>query len=160
MNTLKHFLGFVELAAALKFLSNSDLVWQWNVISRELFLAAWALLFVLAGLYLFGAFDLARRALALGEAEGGGARRPLGRVRKIGALLSLVFAVYCLLGMRGRELDPVMTAIAPPYSGGRLFPAWHVTPGQWRIVTDDYDRALEIARSDDKLLLVNFTGHT
>ena len=145
MNTLKHFLAFVELAAALKFLSNSDLVWKWNLISRELFLAAWALLFVLAGLYLFGVF---------------GARRPLGLVRKAGALLSLAFAVYCLLGMRGRDLDRVMTAIAPPYSGGRLFPEWYVTPGKWRIVTDDYDRALEIARGDDKLLLVNFTGHT
>lgn len=148
MNTLKHWLGFVELAAALKFLSNSDLVWRWNVISRELFLVLWALFFALAGLYLLGLFSKrAQRARA-------------GRVRLGGALLSLAFAGYCLFGLRGRELDWVMTAMLPPYSGGRFFPQWYVPDGQWKIVTDDYDRALALARNDDKLLLVNFTGHT
>ena len=41
MNMLKVFLGFVELAAALKFLSNADLVWGWGFLSRELFLVLW-----------------------------------------------------------------------------------------------------------------------
>lgn len=146
MNTLKHFLGFVELAAALKFFSNSDIQWRWNVLSRELFLAAWALVFALAGIYLLGFFHRPRERV--------------GRLRAGGAALSLVFAVYCFVGMLGRPLDYVMTAIAPPYSGGALFPQWYRPPGEWTIVLDDYDQALQVARADEKLLLVNFTGLT
>jgi len=50
--------------------------------------------------------------------------------------------------------------MAPPYSGGRFFPEWYTPPGQWKIVEDDYERAETVAKADDKLLLVNFTGHT
>ena len=148
MNTLKHFLGFVELAAALKFFSNSDLVWGWNLISREFFLVVWAVLFVIAALYLFGVLRF------------GGPKQKIGGGRVVGGLLSLAFAAYCGFASTGRDLDKVMTAIAPPYSGGRFFPKLYIPEGEWQIVKDDYDAAIEIARNDDKLLLVNFTGHT
>ena len=146
MNTVKVFLGFVELAAALKFFSNSDLVWQWQLFSRELFLLLWALIFVAAGLYLLGVF--ARRA-----------ERP-GLRRLTSGALSLLFALYCLWGMSGKKLDFVMTAIAPNYSGGKLGWSWYSPGGSWTIVKDDYDAALAQAAREDKLLLINFTGFT
>jgi thiol:disulfide interchange protein len=146
MNTLKVTLGFLELAAAFKFLSNADLVWEWRVFSRELFLLLWALLFAAAALYLF--------LLAEGKRA-----RPAGG-RSLAGLALLALAAYCLYGMRGRDLDRVMTAIIPNYSGGRFMPEWWITGARHTIVIDDYDAAVARAKQEDKLLLVNFTGIT
>lgn len=145
MNTLKVFMGFVELAAALKFLSNTDLVWGWEILSRELFLLLWGVLFVAAGLFLFGVFARGTK---------------IGGKRAAGALASLVFAGYCFFGMSGKPLDFVMTAIAPPYSGGRLGWQWYDIGETWTIVVDDYDAAVAQAKAEQRLLLINFTGHT
>ncbi|MDC0224274.1 protein-disulfide reductase DsbD family protein, partial [Deltaproteobacteria bacterium] len=51
---LKIILGLLELAAAFKFFSNSDLVWQLGVIDRDFVLAAWAILCMVAALFLLG----------------------------------------------------------------------------------------------------------
>lgn len=152
MNTLKVFLGFVELAAALKFLSNADVVWGWGIISREVFLIAWVAIFVGAGIYLF--VRATRSTDAAGE-------RQVNRKLVSGGVLSMAFALYCAWGVPGNDMDEfVMTAMLPPYShapvveffGGTVAEDAHV------VVLDDYPRALEVARTQDKLLLVNFTG--
>jgi len=59
MVSFKIILGFLELAAALKFISNADLVFGWKILSREFFLSIWAALFIGASLYLFGFFYFA-----------------------------------------------------------------------------------------------------
>ncbi|MCS6965344.1 MAG: protein-disulfide reductase DsbD family protein, partial [Candidatus Kapabacteria bacterium] len=58
MNNIKVVMGFLEIAAAVKFLSNADLVWGWGILSRELFLASWVICGVLITLYVLGAFRL------------------------------------------------------------------------------------------------------
>ena len=64
-NAVKVTLGFVELAAALKFLSNADLVWGWNLLSRTLVIALWIVIFFLAGRWLSrGATRLSRWSIA------------------------------------------------------------------------------------------------
>jgi thiol:disulfide interchange protein DsbD len=146
MNTLKVTLGFIELAAAFKFLSNADLVWKWDVFSRELFLLAWAVIFVGAAAYLLF--------------FAGGKRAKLSGGRAIAGAALLLLALYSLYGMSGREMDRIMTAIIPNYSGGLLMPEWWVTGARHKIVVDDYDAAVQVARAEKKLLLVNFTGHT
>ncbi|HEX6881798.1 MAG TPA: protein-disulfide reductase DsbD domain-containing protein [Planctomycetota bacterium] len=145
MNTVKVFMGFVELAAALKFFSNSDLVWNWQLLSRELFLLLWGVIFVAAALFLFGVFTRGARP---------------GPRRLVSAGLTLLLALWCFWGMSGRKLDFVMTAIAPNYSGGRLGWEWYTPGGTWPIVKDDYDAARARAAAEGKLLLVNFTGFT
>ncbi|MFQ5507477.1 MAG: protein-disulfide reductase DsbD family protein [Planctomycetota bacterium] len=74
MNTLKVFLGFVELAAALKFLSNAEYAWQLYILPIPLFLGLWALIFVGAGIYLFGVFRSAEQRM-----------QPIGSVRRAAA---------------------------------------------------------------------------
>ncbi len=148
MNTLKMTLGFVEIAAAIKFLSNTDLGWDWNVISREMFLASWVVIFVITGLFLFGIIRIKGPAGAIGG------------IRRSFAVLFLAFAAYCGWGLAGNSMDKVMNTMAPPYSGGRLFPELFEFGGDWLIVKDDYDKAMEQARADNKLVMVNFTGHT
>ena len=54
LNTVKVFLGFLELALAFKFLSNADLVMQGHYLERELFIAIWIGIFLVLALYLFG----------------------------------------------------------------------------------------------------------
>ena len=150
MNTLKVTLGFVEVAAALKFISNADLVWGWNILSRELFLLLWAGIFAAAALYLFGIIRLK---------SGGGEVSPLQLSFGLGLLM---LALYCAYGAQGRRMDPVMTAIIPPYSHDYVGPA--IAGGATKkskgheIVKDDFDGAVAVALKDEKLLLLNFTG--
>lgn len=152
MDTLKVSLGFVELAAALKFFSNVDLVWGWGFLSRELFLLLWALIFVLAGAYLMGWIRV----------KGHGGETTAGRM--LGATFFLLFGAYCWHGYKGNEMDSIMTAIIPPYSsatGGGS--DGHAAVQQERgheIVVDDLEGAREAALAQSKPVLINFTGFT
>ena len=154
MHVLKVTLGFVEVAAALKFLSNVDLVWGWGWLSRELFLFLWLGIFLAASAYLFGLVRL--------KDEGS---HEIGPRRMVAALGFFLFSIYCGYGAFGNTLDPVMTALAPPYSNrthataiGRA----DATAAQRgpTIVKDDYLGALALAQREKKGLLVNFTGFT
>lgn len=145
MNTLKVFLGFVEIAAALKFISNADLVWNWGILSWEIFLGATALIFVGAAIYLSG-------VLQRGEFK-----PKVGPVRLFGAVASLAFAAYMGFGFMGGKMDSVTVSLAPPYHSSWGFGVQHPIH---TIVKDDWELAIETAISEDKLLLVNFTGVT
>ena len=148
MNTLKVFLGFVELAAALKFLSTADLAWEWGFLSKEVFLILWAGIFGVAAMYLFGKINLK------GEESG-----VISPGRMIAATTTFLFAVYCAFLTMGFKMDPLLTAFAPPYStaqGQSSEVSDHEEP--WSMVVDDWEGALARARSEEKLLLVNFTG--
>ncbi len=157
MHTLKVWLGFVEVAAALKFLSNADLVWGWGLLSRELFLWLWAGIFFAAAAYLF-AWIRTRDEYG---AEDAATISPKRMVWGVGTFL---FAVYCMYGALGHSVDPIMTALAPNYStaiaGSGSTGGTATTAKGHVIVKDDYDAALARASSEGKLLLVNFTGFT
>lgn len=147
MNTVKVTLGFVELAAALKFFSNTDLVWHWGWLSRELFLTLWMGIFAVAGLYLFGLIHVKT------------APAPISPGRMLVGLCSVLFALYCWNGSTGSALDPVLTAIIPNYSNRPTGDAGEGAP-KHAIVVDEYAAAREQARSQGKLVLLNFTGYT
>jgi cytochrome c biogenesis protein CcdA/DsbC/DsbD-like thiol-disulfide interchange protein len=146
MNTLKFSLGFVELAAALKFLSNVDVDRGLQVVSREFFLVVWGVIALVMGAYLLGAGRL------LGRPAG------TGGLRRLFGTLAVLFGLFCFWGLPGRKMGEVMSAFLPPYSGGRLFPQWYDPGSDWQIVTNDYDAARALAQEQKKLLLVNFTG--
>ncbi|MEZ5963723.1 MAG: protein-disulfide reductase DsbD family protein [Planctomycetota bacterium] len=152
MNTLKVFFGFVELAAALKFVSNADLVWQWQSLPREVFLWLWAALFGVAALYLLGIVKL--------KGEDGS----IGPGRLVSGLGTMMFAAYCVFGALGNPLDFVMTAFAPNYSvtvgGGAGGGGGAKLHAQHEVIADDHTRALQVAKEQGKLLFINFTGFT
>ena len=54
LNTVKVSFGFIELALAMKFLSNVDLAYHWRLLDRDIFLIIWIVIFALLGLYLLG----------------------------------------------------------------------------------------------------------
>jgi thiol:disulfide interchange protein len=151
MNTLKVTLGFVELAAALKFLSNADLAYGWFVLPRELFLVLWLGIFAIAALYLFGMIRY--------HGDSG----DIGAGRLLSGTFFFLLALYCGFGALGYKLDVVMTAIVPPYAtpriAGREESSGETASKDHEIVKDDFEAALAKARAQGKLLLVNFTGH-
>ena len=142
MDTLKVFLGFVEVAASLKFFSNADIVWGWQILSREAFLILWVVIFLAAGIYLIR-----------------GARGPK---QALAGVLVLALSGYSAYGVPGKELDKIMTAIIPPYSSESLLKTFGGSTeiARHAIVKDDYDGALARASAEDKLVLINFTGFT
>ena len=88
MNTLKVVLGFIELALAIKFLSNADLVAHWGILKREIFIGIWILIFVVMIAYLFGLFRFPHEAK----------KQSLGTGRILLAVVSLSFVVYLVPG--------------------------------------------------------------
>ena len=51
LNAVKVVLGFIELAFALKFISIADQAYHWGILDREIYLAAWIVIFTLLGFY-------------------------------------------------------------------------------------------------------------
>ena len=168
MNTLKVFMGFVELAAALKFFSNADIALQAGWLPREVFLMMWAAIGLAAAMYLFGRINLK------GESPDG----EIGPGRLCGGLVTLIGSAYCFMGVLGYHLDEtIMSAMAPPPSysrglvethkaevvssaGSLALPAGVNRQAGSLVVLDDYDLALKVARERGLGVLVNFTGHT
>lgn len=59
LNSIKVVLGFIMLAFSLKFMVTVDSVYSLGIISRDVFLAIWIVLFSLLGLYLMGKIKFA-----------------------------------------------------------------------------------------------------
>jgi thiol:disulfide interchange protein DsbD len=152
METLKVSLGFVELAAALKFVSMVDFAFGWQALPRELFLLLWTAIFGLWALFLFGVL---RKA-------GSGPNEGVAGGRMAAGMFVTLLATYFLFGALGNKLDAVMTGFIPGYSNSLVSKAdgkaGKKQLGEHVIVYDDMARAIEVAKADDKLLLYNFTG--
>ena len=155
MNTLKVTLGFVELAAAFKFFSNVDVAMQLGLLPDELLLVLWVVMFVLTSAYLFGLMK-----------KKGAAAPKIGAGRGVFGVGFLALAVYFGTLFFGQPRDTIMVAFLPGYSNGWLGES--MAPyGDRPYETDKedtepgaYARALAMAESSEKLLLVNFTGFT
>jgi thiol:disulfide interchange protein len=142
--TMKGALGFVELAAALKFLSNADLVEGWGVFTRQVVVALWAVIAAILAAYLFGI----RRARPFARRSG-----PWHPFAGTAALGAMVFVGFGLTGARLGELEsflpPAGRAATGVASGSEL--SW---------VLNDLDGGLATARDQRKLVLIDFTGYT
>jgi thiol:disulfide interchange protein DsbD len=145
MARVKVVMGFIVLAAMLKFLASVDQVLQWNVITRERFLAAWIVLFTMAGLYLLGFLRL----------EGISKDETMGPGRLLTGMVFLIFAISLLPGMSGAKLGE-LDAYIPVASGGA-----GGAGGESGLVwmENQYREALDRARREGKLVFVNFTGY-
>jgi thiol:disulfide interchange protein DsbD len=142
---VKVVMGFVILAASLKYLSSVDQVLAWGFLTRERFLAAWIVLFGMAGLYLLGFVRL----------EGVKADENMGLGRLLTGMAFLIFAVSLWPGMSGGKLglfDAYVPAAAESAAGASSTdgPVW---------IKDRYRDALDQARREHKLVFIDFTGY-
>jgi len=146
MERVKVVLGFLILAAMFKYLSAADKVLGWNLLTRERFLAAWIVLFGLAGLYLLGLVRL----------PGVKPEEPLGVTRLLVSAGLLVFAVSLIPGMFGARLGELDAYVPAPSEQGFSASVSQRGP-QW--MKNQYENALSKARQEGKPLLVSFTGY-
>ncbi|MDA3954841.1 MAG: protein-disulfide reductase DsbD family protein [Bacteroidales bacterium] len=172
MNSIKVVLGFVILAFSLKFVANIDQTYHLNIITRDVFLAIWIVIFILLGIYLLGKLKFSHDSDV-----------PFITVpRLVLAMISFVVALYLLPGMFGADLNAV-SALIPPKSAqefdisksqvvnvsstteeptslcespkyGDILHLSHGLKGYF-----DYEQGMACAKKLNKPVLLDFKGH-
>jgi len=149
MNSLKVFLGFIEIALALKFLSKADLVSKTFLLKREIFVGLWILVTIGLVLYLFGKIkfphDDKKTKVAIS--------------RKILGVTGILFIAYLIPGLFPSEKSKLsaLSGILPPMNVS-IYKS--VEEGIFGLKPEhDYFKAIEIAKKENKPLLIDFTGY-
>jgi len=156
MIQMKFILGFVELMAAFKFLSNTDLIWQWGVISRTMVLSAWIVL------------SLGIILVILGKFPGVFQKSNPKRSQWIAVLPMLLLLGYWSYGASGKSLDGWMDSYLPPDETLSLEISVSSDPVSLEDVKQvhalpwfsNLDDALIEAEAKNKAVFVDFTGYT
>ena len=152
LNTLKVTLGFVELALALKFLSNADLVAHWGILKIELFIILWFLIFFALGIYLLGKIKFPKDSPV----------NKISNVRLLCAILVIVFSFYLASGLiyssekKSYRALSLLSGLAPPLSYSYFFPS--DCPNNLNCFKD-LKTGVDYARSVNKPILLDFTGY-
>ncbi|MCD6011445.1 MAG: protein-disulfide reductase [Flavipsychrobacter sp.] len=110
LNQVKVTLGFIELALALKFFSNADLLKHWRILDREIFLALWIVIAVLLGFYLLGKLKLSHDDEPKKNIYG---QEYVSIFKLFLAICSFTFALYLLPGMWGAPLNGLGQFVPP-----------------------------------------------
>ncbi|CAM1369742.1 hypothetical protein BA195_00765 [Tenacibaculum soleae] len=145
LNTVKVFLGFLELAFAFKFLSNADLVGHWDLLKREIFIGIWALISLLTALYLFG---------FIGKKYG-----KLTFFRVLLGLGALALAIYLAPGVMKKPMwdqNKLLSGFAPPQFHS-IYKKDNKCPLGLNCFKD-YEEGIAYAKSVNKPVLLDFTG--
>lgn len=175
LNSVKVILGFIELALGLKFLSIADQTYHWGILDREVYLAFWIVIFALMGFYILGKIKFKHDSEVT----------HIGVPRLFLSIITFTFVVYMIPGMIGAPLKALAGYLPPETTND--FDLKHIIrdnaltiAGQnssAQVICDkpeyadkftlphelkgyfDYDQALSCAKSLNKPVFVDFTGH-
>ena len=161
MNNVKVVMGFLEIAAAIKFISNADLVWAWGILPKEMFLAIWIACGIMIVLYILGKIKLNHDAPV----------NSVGSPRLIFATMFIAITVWLVTGLFGKALGELDAFLPPPdydsisgsTSSAAVVSAGAVATSNSNDFTDwykDYNQAVAEAKKQNKMLFVDFTGFT
>jgi thiol:disulfide interchange protein len=164
MNTLKVTLGFLELALAFIYLSKVDLAYHWQILSRDIFLSIWIIVFSVLGFYLLG-------KIKLSHDDNG---NKISVVRLLAGMIVLTFSLYMIPGLWGAPLN-LISGYLPPI-GSQEFNLTNSTtsadPASFKVkkygdrfsapynldIYFDYDQGIEVAKKLNKPVFLDFTG--
>ncbi len=149
LNSVKVTMGFLEVAAAMKFISNVDLVWHWRFFTREVVLSIWVAIAFLATLYLLGRFRFPHDSPV----------ESLGAIRMMSATAFLSLGFYLFTGLMGGSLGE-LDAFLPPRTTGALALTGGGASGRALEWQTNRETAFELARRENKPIFVDFTGYT
>ncbi len=152
LNTVKVVLGFIEVALALKFLSNADLVMHWGFIKYELFMGAWVLVGIGLTLYLFGVVKFPHDS---DDQKITKVRTGLG-VFSIGLTLYLGAGLTYSSETKTFNSLKLLSGIAPPAGYSWIYPK--ECPNGFSCFKDLQD-GIAYAQSQNKPILLDFTGY-
>ena len=150
LTTVKIVLGFIELALAVKFLSNADLVKHWGLLKRETFIAIWIVIGVGLVAYLFGWLKFKQDPV----------RRPLSKLRIGFGLLFLAFTLYLIPGITKTRFAnlSLLSGFPPPLSYSLYGKELINLVGLESNYVNDYEAAIKKAKEENKPVLIDFTG--
>jgi len=146
MTTVKVVLGFLELALALKFLSNADLVSHWGLLKREVFIGIWVFLAFGLTLYLFGLIRFPHDQ-----------KEKLSKARIGAGILSLLLTAYLSFGLFSKENTLQLLSGFPPPEFYSIYATDNECPLGLECYKD-YATGLSIAQKTGKPILLDFTG--
>ena len=148
MTNVKVVLGFIELALAVKFLSNADLVKQWGILKREIFIGLWVIISFLTVLYLLGKIKFPHT----------------GRIHKISFTRIFFIFVFTAIGIylipglsNSKSANLKLISGFPPPLCYSVY-KHPVNCAEKYEPIKDYNRALERASKENKPILIDFTG--
>lgn len=148
LTSVKVVLGFLELAMAVKFLSNADLVQQWGFLKREIFIGAWVVIGIMTILYLLGRIRFPHDSPV----------KKIGKVRWGFVIFFSLATIYLIPGLtntRWANLS-LISGFPPP-----LCYSVYTHPVNCETGIEplrDYEQAIQIARQQNKPVLIDFTG--
>jgi thiol:disulfide interchange protein DsbD len=137
-------------------LSNVDLVWGWNTVTRNLVIAAWIGLALGTAFYLFGKFQLPLDSPV----------KVLGVPRMLAGVLFVALSFYLLTGLFGAPLGELDAWLPPDGTSAQAYSVignWGggssntVAAHSWM---ESYDAAIAKAKAENKAVFLNFTGVT
>jgi len=148
LNTVKVVLGFIELALALKFLSNADLVQHFGILKREIFIGIWIVIGIGLALYLFGKIKFPHD----------GPLQKLSKGRVSTALLVVAFVVYLIPGLTNTKWAnlKLLSGFPPP-----MFYSVYEKTSECPLDLNcdkDLESGLALAKAENKPILLDFTG--
>lgn len=162
MNNLKVVMGFLEIAAAIKFFSTAEFIFGLGLLPREVFLSIWAGVCFLIVLYLIGTFEMKLDS-------------KLEKVSGLRALFAVIFATlgfWFFAGVNGKPLAADLEALLPPENYHELLDAINGTSSSIVPVSasgttakpdalvwfKNLDEAKRVAAKEGKPIFIDFTG--
>jgi thiol:disulfide interchange protein len=146
LTSVKVVLGFLELALAVKFLSNADLVEQWGLLKREIFIGIWVVIGVGLVLYLTGVLRF------------GGNKPKFTKLRWFFILFFSLITLYLIPGVTNTKWANLrfISGFPPPM----CYSVYEKPVNCERNIQPlhDYEKALQLAREQNKPVLIDFTG--
>jgi len=149
MTDVKVVLGFLELALAIKFLSNADLVKQWGFLKREVFIGLWIIIGLLTTLYLLGFLKMSHSSPV----------KKYSFIRISFIILFAAFTIYLIPGVTNSKAGnlKLISGFPPPLTYS-LYENTTERKKGFKPLENNYKEALERARKENKPVLIDFTG--
>jgi thiol:disulfide interchange protein DsbD len=153
MISVKVVVGFLEVAAAMKFLSNADLVWRWGIFTRQVVLATWVGIGILTISNVLGYLRVSHEEPVSN----------IGPARLIVAMIVLATTIWLVPGLFGRHLG-ALEAFLPPEttssSADAIEKPQSSPAAEVHWVINDYEVALAQAKRENMPVFIDFTGYT
>jgi thiol:disulfide interchange protein DsbD len=160
LNSVKVVMGFLEIAAAMKFLSNVDLVWGANfvqngvlnygkIFTREIVLMIWVVIGIAIILYILGLFKLRHDSPV----------KKITPLRIVFAALFFGLVFYLSTGILGKKLGE-LESFLPPKNAESRFNILGNKSEELHWITNDLEAARAKARLENKRIFIDFTGYT
>jgi len=150
LNSVKVVMGFLEMAAAFKFFSNTDLVWNWQLFTHTTVLAVWTIIMFFTGFYLLGKIQLPHDSKV----------ETVSVPRMLLSIFFLTFALYLGTGLFGRPIHGLIYSYLPPKLTEEVGLISDVNGGNEHKWFTNLDEAFVEANIQGRNIFVDFTGYT